>query len=73
MPDTRFSGRDLKAERVRAGLTQAELAASLGVARTRITAVEGQIRVAPSFSQRVLSALREVTEETSTAAEAVRD
>jgi predicted transcriptional regulator len=59
MADPRLSGRDLKAERVRAGLTQTDLSAVLGVNRSRIAAVEGQIRVSPRFAERVFRALKD--------------
>ncbi len=57
MQDTRSTGRDLKAERVRMGLTQAELASLLGVSRQRITAAESQYRVSLRFGVRVLEIL----------------
>ena len=53
----RRSGRDLKAERVRAGLTQAELAGLRGVSRQRVTAAEAQYRPTSSFADRVLAAI----------------
>lgn len=54
---SRLTGRDLRAERVRAGLTQAELGALLGVSGRRIATVEGSYRVAPAFAARVVAAL----------------
>ena len=54
---SRLTGRGLRAERVRAGLTQAQLAALIGVSGRRIANVEGQYRVAPAFAARVVAAL----------------
>jgi len=39
-----LTGRDLKAERVREGLTQAQLAERLGVSRSRVSQIEGRLR-----------------------------
>lgn len=57
---SRYSGRDLKAERVRAGLTQVQLGELLGVSGRRVANVEAQFRVASSFAVRVLDALAKV-------------
>lgn len=57
MHSAMLTGRDLRAERVRRGLTQAQLADLVGVSRQRITAAEAQYRVARLFGQRVLDAL----------------
>ncbi len=51
------TGRDLKAERARAGLTQAELGVALGVSRQRIGMIEGSIRPPLSIAERYLIAL----------------
>jgi len=50
-------GVDLKAERVRRGLTQAHVGARLGVSARRIANVEGAYRPAPSFVVRYIAAL----------------
>jgi predicted transcriptional regulator len=55
--DARLRGIDLKAERVRAGLTQRDLAARLGVSARRIANVEGQYRPPLAIVRRVLDAL----------------
>ena len=60
MQTQRYNGRDLRAERVRAGLTQVELGELLGVSGRRIANVEGSIRVAPAFATRILGALAKV-------------
>lgn len=39
-PGPRFSGRDLAAERVRAGLRQEDVAAHAGISRTRVGQLE---------------------------------
>lgn len=57
------TGRDLRAERVRAGLTQAELADLLRVARQRVTAAEAQYRPPRAFVERVEAALRSLPSE----------
>ena len=54
---SRLTGRDLRAERVRTGLTQAQLGILIGVSARRIANVEGQYRVAPAFAARVVGAL----------------
>jgi transcriptional regulator with XRE-family HTH domain len=51
------SGRDLRAERVRRGLTTHELAARIGVSHQRVTAIEHTTRVTPRSAWRYLSAL----------------
>jgi len=50
-------GIDLKAERVRAGLTQRALGARLGVSGRRVANVEAEYRPAPSIVRRILAAL----------------
>ncbi len=50
-------GIDLKAERVRAGLTQRTLGARLGVSGRRIANVEGAYRPAASIVRRYLAGL----------------
>lgn len=57
---SRYTGRDLKAERVRAGLTQVELGSLIGVSGRRIANIESQIRVAPQFAARIFDALARV-------------
>lgn len=52
-----WSGRDLRAERARAGLTQAELGLMVGVSARRIATVEAQYRVSLAFKDRVQRAL----------------
>jgi transcriptional regulator with XRE-family HTH domain len=52
-------GVDLKAERVRLGLTQAELGTRLGVSGRRIANVEKEYRPAATMVHRITSALRE--------------
>ena len=51
------NGRDLKAERVRVGLTQAQLARRLGVSQQRVSAVENMIRPSGTFARRYLEAI----------------
>ena len=60
MPETTnaLRGIDLKAERVRAGLTQHALGARIGVSRRRIANVEAAWRPAPSIVERILGALK---------------
>ena len=53
-----WTGRDLRAERARAGLTQAELGQLIGVSARRVATVESQFRVSPAFADRVKRALR---------------
>jgi transcriptional regulator with XRE-family HTH domain len=53
------TGRDLAAERVRAGLHQRDLAAVLGVSPRRIGAVEWKIRPSAAWIARYLRAVRE--------------
>lgn len=50
-------GIDLKAERVRTGLTQRALGERLGVSGRRIANVEAEYRPAPSIVRRILAAL----------------
>jgi transcriptional regulator with XRE-family HTH domain len=50
-------GIDLKAERVRAGLTQRALGERLGVSPRRIGNVEGEYHPAPAVVRRILAAL----------------
>ena len=50
-------GLDLKAERVRAGLTQAQLGERMGVSGRRVANVEAEYRPAPSICKRILTAL----------------
>jgi transcriptional regulator with XRE-family HTH domain len=50
-------GVDLKAERVRNGLTQRELGERLGVSGRRVANVEAEYRPAPSIILRILAAL----------------
>ncbi len=52
-----FRGPDLKAERVRRGLTQNDIAERLGVTRTRVTAIEGAWRPAATIVHRYLAVL----------------
>lgn len=54
---SQLRGIDLKAERVRADLTQAELAARLGVSTSRIANVEGAYRPPATIVERFLAAL----------------
>jgi transcriptional regulator with XRE-family HTH domain len=54
---THLSGRDLRAERVRLGLTQADVAHRLGVSYQRVGSAERSISVAPGFAARYLAAL----------------
>lgn len=51
-------GDDLRAERVRQHLTQADLAARLNVSARRVSAVECSARVAPRFAARYMAALQ---------------
>ncbi len=53
----RIRGIDLKAERVRAGLTQAELAARLGVSARRVANIEDSYRPSAAATRRVMAAL----------------
>ena len=55
--ESQLRGIDLKAERVRAGLTQGGLGARLGVSGRRIANVESQYRPATSIVLRILAAL----------------
>ena len=55
--ESQFRGIDLKAERVRAGLTQRELGARLGVSAQRIRNVEGEYRPSARMVRRILAAL----------------
>ncbi len=52
-----ITGRDLKAERARAGLLQREVAERLGVSRTRVAQAERFGRVPPGLASRYLAAL----------------
>lgn len=54
------TGRDLKAERVRSGLTQTQLGRLLGVSRQRVTAIEAQWRPSRAFADRVWEILKAV-------------
>lgn len=56
---TRFTGRDLAAERVRAGLRQRDLAQHLGVSRERIAQVEHLLRPTRDWVGRYLRAVQE--------------
>lgn len=56
-PEPQLRGIDLKAERVRSGLTQRELGARLGVSGRRIANVEGEYRPAASIVRRILAAI----------------
>jgi transcriptional regulator with XRE-family HTH domain len=53
-----WTGRDLRAERARAGLTQAELGRLIGVSARRVATIESQYRVSAAFAERVRRALR---------------
>lgn len=55
------TGHDLKVERIRAGLSQVELGARIGVSGQRISNVEALTAVPDSFTARVLAALEGVT------------
>jgi transcriptional regulator with XRE-family HTH domain len=55
----RLHGLDVRAERVRAGLTQRELGARIGVSGRRIANVELAYRPAPGIVRRILAALAE--------------
>lgn len=55
--DVQLRGIDLRAERVRAGLTQAQLGERLGVSGRRIANVEGLYRPSPAIVRRILAAL----------------
>lgn len=60
MQDTsspQLRGVDLKAERVRAGLTQAELGARMGVSGRRVANIELAYRPSPGIVRRILSAI----------------
>jgi predicted transcriptional regulator len=61
MQETTGSGRmrgvDLKAERVRAGLTQVMLGTRIGVSGRRVPNVEAEYRPAPSIVRRILDAI----------------
>jgi transcriptional regulator with XRE-family HTH domain len=50
-------GIDLKAERVRAGLTQVDLGARIGVSGRRVANVEAEYRPAPTITRRILDAI----------------
>jgi DNA-binding XRE family transcriptional regulator len=50
-------GIDLKAERVRAGLTQADLGARIGVSGRRVANVEAEWKPAESIARRLLAAI----------------
>ena len=58
MPENILTGRDLAAERVRAGLRQADIAAVLGISHTRIAQVEWKLRPSPEFVTRYLAAIK---------------
>ena len=55
--EPQLRGIDLRAERVRAGLTQRELGARLGVSEHRIRNVEGEYRPAPNMVRRIMASL----------------
>jgi DNA-binding XRE family transcriptional regulator len=54
---TDLRGIDLKAERVRAGLTQRDLGAMIGVSGRRIANVEAEYKPAPTIIARIFAAL----------------
>lgn len=54
------TGRDIKVERTRAGLTQAQLANLLGVTARRIATVEASYTVSRTFADRVRQALSDI-------------
>ena len=56
-PTRHLRGVDLKAERVRAGLTQRQLGKRLGVSGSRIANVEATYRPAPTIIRRILAAI----------------
>jgi transcriptional regulator with XRE-family HTH domain len=60
-PDIR-RGRDLAAERARAGLLQREIAAQLGVSARRVCQIEWAPRVTATMASRYLIALCQATE-----------
>ena len=55
----KLRGIDLKAERVRAGLTQRALGERLGVSGRRIANVEAEYRPAAGIVQRIMAVLAE--------------
>lgn len=57
------TGLDLKAERVRRGLRQADLAQLLGVSRRRVATIEGQHKVPPALANRYFGALNQTESE----------
>jgi predicted transcriptional regulator len=52
-------GIDLKAERVRVGMTQADLGARIGVSGRRVANVEAEWKPAPTIVRRILDAIAE--------------
>lgn len=54
---TSMRGWDLRAERVRRGLRQQDVANRLGVSVRRVSNVEAMLRTPPSFTARYLSVL----------------
>lgn len=52
-----MNGRDLAAERVRHGLRAIDVAARLGVSRSRVAALEREWRVSTKMARRYLDAL----------------
>jgi transcriptional regulator with XRE-family HTH domain len=57
MQEIQVRGVDLKAERVRAGLTQRDLGARIGVSGRRVANVEAEYRPAPTIVRRILDAI----------------
>lgn len=55
------SGMDLKVERIRAGINQADLAARIGVTRPTLSRWESMARVPAPKAERYLTAVREVS------------
>lgn len=56
-PGRPLNGRDLAAERVRHGLRAIDVAARLGVSRSRVAALEREWRVSSEMARRYLDAL----------------
>lgn len=56
------TGTELQEARERAGLTQEQVAAKLGVHRQTVTAWEGKAQVKPLRAERFLTAVRELGE-----------
>lgn len=59
LPPMISAGSVLRVRRLRAGLSQAELARRLGFARQRVTALEGAAHVPPASAARYLGALHD--------------